>query len=454
MKRQTADNLFVVGLLITQIIAVIFYAIYFEHVLNFTEKAKFIDENMFRYTMFQDVHIMIYVGFGFLLTFVHRYRLSALSMCFWVAALSVQYYFLFNALWDGVFKHWDSIYVLPDKLILGEVSAGATLIALCAIVGKTNNLQYLVITIVGIFLYTLNEAIVILVLKCRDVGGSMIIHAFGAFYGIGITWMLDYKFSKSNKNLYSTHNSFTSAMIGTLFLWCFWPSFNAALASTQTEVHMAVMNTYFSIIGSCIGAYGISVLFHKGKINMDQILNATLAGGVVMGAGADILHKGYVAYIVGLLVGILSALLFSYSPIFLRKIGIYDVAGVFNLHGIPGMVGGLISAIFRQLYIDSNGAVQVAGTFISIGIGLFGGLIVGVCIRWMGHYHFENEFFNDIETVYLEDEVKEKLSHYGEGEKRPGVLAATTKDELKTLKNEHRPIIFDAEKRFDANNVI
>jgi ammonium transporter Rh len=454
MKKQTADNLFVAGLLVTQTIAVIFYAIYFEHVLNFAEKAKFIDENFFRYTMFQDVHIMIYVGFGFLLTFVHRYRLSALSMCFWVAALTVQYYFLFNGLWDGVFKHWENIYVLPDKLILGEVSAGATLIALCAIIGKTNNLQYLVITIVGVFLYTLNEAIVIIVLGCRDVGGSMIIHAFGAFYGIGITWMLDYKFSKNNKNLSSTQSSFTSAMIGTLFLWCFWPSFNAALASTQVEVFMAVLNTYFAIIGSCIGAYCISAFLHKGKINMDQILNATLAGGVVMGAGADLLHKGYIAYIVGFLVGILSALLFSYSPIFLRKIGIYDVAGVFNLHGIPGMIGGLISAIFRQVYIDDRGAVQVAGTFISVGIALVGGLIVGVSIRWLGYYHFENEFFNDIETVYLEDEIKEKLAHYAEGEKQPGMPLVSARGESKVLNTDNKQIAFGVDSHFEPNHGI
>lgn len=43
---------------------------------------------------------------------------------------------------------------------------------------------------------------------------------------------------------------------------------------------------------------------------MDIVLNATLAGGVVMGAGADILQRGYVAFIVGNLIGIASALLF------------------------------------------------------------------------------------------------------------------------------------------------
>jgi ammonium transporter Rh len=336
---------------------------------------------------------------------------------------------------------------------MGEVSAGATLIALCSIVGKTNNLQYLILTVFGIFLYTLNEYIVIFVLKARDVGGSMIIHAFGAFYGIGITWMLDYKLSKNNKNLYAKRSSNTTAMIGTLFLWCFWPSFNAALAITHTEIHMAILNSYFSIIGSCIGAYLISTLMYKGRFQMDQILNATLAGGVVMGSGADILHKGYVAYIVGVLTGILSAFLFAYSGLFLKKIGIFDVAGVFNLHGIPGMVGGLVSAIFRQQYIDDRGAIQVAGTFISIGIGLFGGILVGLVIRCFGYYQFENEFFNDIETVYLEDECKEKLSHYGEAAHQQKAIHHP-KEELVALNTEQKPIVFEVLNRFEHTPAI
>lgn len=51
-------------------------------------------------------------------------------------------------------------------------------------------------------------------------------------------------------------------------------------------------------------------------------MNSTLAGGVVMGAGADILHKSYVAYIVGFFIGFISSLMFEYMPNILRKIGI------------------------------------------------------------------------------------------------------------------------------------
>lgn len=205
-------------------------------------------------------------------------------------------------------------------------------------------------------MYTLNEFIVIEILKCADVGGSMIIHAFGAFYGIAITWVFYKPQSWAYKHFISTHSSYSLAMIGTLFLWCFWPSFNAALASTPVEIYLGIVNTYFSLIGSVLGAYWLCTMRFGGKFQMDIILNATLAGGVVMGASADIIHKGYVSYIIGFLTGILSAFLFEKSPHFLKKMKIHDVAGVFNLHGIPGLLGGLISAITRQVYGDGNGA--------------------------------------------------------------------------------------------------
>ena len=412
MRRKLADTLFAIGLALTQVIAVIFYAVYQTTIYNGTELGAEVDANIFRYPYFQDIHVMIYIGFGFLLTFIHRHRLSSLTMCFWVAALAIQYYFLFAAMWKNVFGPYEDIIITPERLILGEVSGAAALIALSAIIGKTNNLQFLVITIFSALLFTLNEEICIFVLGGRDVGGGMIIHAFGAFYGLGLTIFINYKKSRNNINFSARHSSLTTAMIGTLFLWCFWPSFNAALATTPSEVFLAVINTYFSIIGSVIAAYFTTLLIDGGKFAMDPILNATLAGGVVMGAGADLLFRSYVAYIVGLLIGILSTLMFHYSPRLLNRFGIYDVAGVMNLHGIPGLIGGLLSAIYRQVYVDDRGAIQVAVAFISVGIGLVGGLVVGFVVRGFTFYETENEFFNDLVNVAVEDEMREKLEIY------------------------------------------
>lgn len=419
MKQSTLDFAFVVGLIISQAVAIVIYAVYFKHIPVAATEAAI---GSVLYPYFQDIHIMIFVGFGFLLTSFHRFRLSSLVHCFWVAAIAVQYYFLWNALWEPIIVHHaqsehfpKEIYITVPKLILGEVSAGAMLIAVCAIIGKTNSLQFLIISIAGSCLYTLNEAIVVGNLKCRDVGGAMIIHAFGAFYGIGLTMMYRYPMARGSKNLLESHESLTSAMVGTLFLWCFWPSFNGALAVTPAEIHMAVLNTYFSIIGSCATCYATSLLLGKGRFKMGQILNATLAGGVIMGSAADILYDGWVAYLCGCLIGIISCLCFEYMPRILDKAGIHDVAGVFNLHGIPGMLGGLVAAICRAKYIDNKGGNQVAGTFISIGMGLLGGIIVGAVTRPLHHYLAHNDYFNDKSQVCLEEFVESELAVYGGG---------------------------------------
>lgn len=212
------------------------------------------------------------------------------------------------------------IPTLPNNLIFAEVSAASTLIALCAVIGKTNNLQFFFIALWGIFLYALNEVILVSYLKVRDVGGSMLIHTFGAFYGVAISKMLNYAKTINNNNLSSTHSSYTTGMIGTLFLFCFWPSFNGALAETKEELFVAIFNTYFSLIASMLSSYVTSIFLNRGKFNMDHVLNATLAGGVVLGASADYLEKSYVAYILGFCIGVISTLMFEYMADILAKI--------------------------------------------------------------------------------------------------------------------------------------
>ena len=47
-------------------------------------------------TVFQDVHVMIFVGFGFLMTFLKRYGLSSVSVNFLVAGLVLEWAILVN----------------------------------------------------------------------------------------------------------------------------------------------------------------------------------------------------------------------------------------------------------------------------------------------------------------------------------------------------------------------
>lgn len=60
----------------------------------------------------------------------------------------------------------------------------------------------------------------------------MSIHAFGAYFGLAVAMFVACEGSGSShaKNG-ASYNSDITAMIGTIFLFIFWPSFNGALAS-------------------------------------------------------------------------------------------------------------------------------------------------------------------------------------------------------------------------------
>lgn len=75
------------------------------------------------------------------------------------------------------------------------------------------------------------------------------------------------------------------AVIGAIFLWMFWPSFNGALASDITQ-HRIIVNTVLAISGSCLGAVFTARIL-LGKLDMEIVLNATLAGGVMIGSSCD-----------------------------------------------------------------------------------------------------------------------------------------------------------------------
>jgi len=147
-------------------------------------------------------------------------------------------------------------------LILGEVCGIAMLVSVSAVIGRANNLQLLIIAVSGIFFYTLNEAVTIIKLQYREVAGAMVTNGFGAFYGLGLAIM--YRIKKGQPAGPTRKESYESnvlSMVGTLFIWCFRVSSNSGLANSPAEIHMATLNTYFSMIGSVCSAYVTSDRF-------------------------------------------------------------------------------------------------------------------------------------------------------------------------------------------------
>jgi len=349
------------------------------------------------------------IGFGYLMTFIRSYAWSAISYTFLINAFASQLYILLSPFWEKVlFSNFHEFLINLDIefLIRCSYAVASVLIAFGGIIGRVGPKDLLIIGTVHIIGYALNEELVLFKILATDAGGSMTIHTYGAYFGLTVCLILSTKV-KPITNIKISYISNIFAFIGTLFLWLYWPSFNFALfALNSFEQHQIVINTFLSLTGSVIGTYIISALSLGQGLEMESILNSTLAGGVVIGSACSVIYRPGVAIMIGFTTGIISTLCFhKLTPKLLSLIGLYDTCGIHNLHGIPGLLGGIWSAVIIAFYnsgVDAEvaskyytgqignfppnflrqGGLQIAGTFTSFGMGIGFGIIAGFLARY------------------------------------------------------------------------
>jgi ammonium transporter Rh len=93
-------------------------------------------------------------------------------------------------------------------------------------------------------------------MKVADIGGSMVIHAFGAFFGLTVCYLLKSRAQLKNPSMSANYFSDITSFLGTVFLWMYWPSFNSAFAEVgSTRQTRAIINTVFSLSGSVITSF-------------------------------------------------------------------------------------------------------------------------------------------------------------------------------------------------------
>ena len=311
------------------------------------------------YSMWMDIHVMIALGFGFLMSFMSRSSFVATGHSY-IGTAFVFFWALLNyGFWHRVINpsvgtKWDRIEIGLESLVNADFCAAAVLISFGAMIGKISMSQLLLMCLVEVIFYSINEAILYTRFNVADIGGSMVIHLFGATFGLVCSLFLEHDEGRRTKlakrsSPAITHNSDTLAMIGTIFLWCFWPSFNSFLGGhfdDGTLSQRAAVNTCLSISGSAVVAAFVSSIIGNGKMSMVDIQNATLAGGVAIGAVANMFLQPYGALVIGSFAGLVSTLGFNYlSPFLDRTIGLKDTCGILNLHCIPGFMGAIVSVI-------------------------------------------------------------------------------------------------------------
>eukprot|EP00795_Rhopilema_esculentum_P004945 gene4945-21287_t len=287
---------------------------------------------------------------GYALNIAGKYGFGSVGYNMIIAATTIQ--------WSMVITAWlaqaadgtsGKIKLGVKNLITADFNAGAVLITFGAVLGKTSRLQLILIAVIETVIYAVNEMVLMHYLKVTDVGGSMVIHMFGAYFGLAVAFALkrDDLEDEASAKEGSTVTSDLFSMVGTIFLWLYWPSFNGAMLGPGNQQSRAFVNTYISLASCCVATFVVSPLVNeKQKLNMVHIQNATLAGGVAVGAAANLNLQPWGAMLVGIIAGLLSTLGFQYITPFLHdKIKLHDTCGVHNLHGLPAIFAGIVASV-------------------------------------------------------------------------------------------------------------
>jgi len=73
-------------------------------------------------------------------------------------------------------------------MIVGDFGAGAAMITFGVLLGKANLQQLMFLVFWQMIFYGLNEAIGVKLFKATDMGGSIFVHSFGAYYGVAASY--------------------------------------------------------------------------------------------------------------------------------------------------------------------------------------------------------------------------------------------------------------------------
>ena len=331
---------------------------------------------------FRAIHVMamLLVGFGFLMVFVRKYGRTAVTATYMLVSVAIPLYFLKDSLGIMGGSELDI-----DRLILAEFSAAGLLICAGAVLGRLKLFQYMLLALLFIPCYSLNEWILLeggwgLIPHGAfvDTGGSIVIHAFGALFGVGAI------FSLTSQREFETPiecdaTSDRFSLLGSMVLWVFWPSFCAALVY-PADIPTTIVNVILALCGSTLATHFVSLALRK-KVSVADIANATLAGGVAIGSTCDQTVPA-VAFVIGICAGSLSTFGFAVIQDKLQKlIKKTDTCGVLHLHGLPGLFGGLV-ALFIVKGIDVG--AQLSGIGITIVLAIVTGLITGKLLSFTG----------------------------------------------------------------------
>lgn len=208
----------------------------------------------------------------------------------------------------------------------------------------------------------------------HDFAGSIVVHAVGGWIALPAVILLGARrgrYTKDGNVAAHPPSSIPFLALGAWILAVGWFGFNVMSAQTIDKVSgLVAMNSLMAMVGGTLAAWII------GRNDPGFTYNGPLAGLVAVCAGSDLMHP-MGALVVGLIAGALFVYMFTLVQ---NRWKIDDVLGVWPLHGLCGLWGGLAAGIFGSKALGGIGGVtflgQLIGSALGVAIALISGFVV------------------------------------------------------------------------------
>jgi Amt family ammonium transporter len=208
----------------------------------------------------------------------------------------------------------------------------------------------------------------------HDFAGSIVVHAMGGWLALPAVLLLGARSNRYRKDGGITAHPPSNIPFLALGAWVLtvgWFGFNVMSAQTIDKISgLVAVNSLMAMVGGTLAALAI------GRNDPGFVHNGPLAGLVAVCAGSDVMHP-LAALVVGACAGVIFVSMFTLTQ---NRWKIDDVLGVWPLHGLCGVWGGVAAGIFGTKALGGLGGViffaQVLGTALGVAWALVGGFVV------------------------------------------------------------------------------
>lgn len=227
----------------------------------------------------------------------------------------------------------------------------------------------------------------------HDFAGSVVVHAVGGWLALPAVLLLGARSNRYRKDgAVSAHppSNIPFLALGAWILTVGWFGFNVMSAQAIDKISgLVAVNSLMAMVGGTLAALAL------GRNDPGFVHNGPLAGLVAVCAGSDLMHP-IGALVVGAVAGAVFVGMFTVAQ---NRWRIDDVLGVWPLHGLCGLWGGLAAGIFGSKALGGLGGVslgaQVIGSLIGVtwavlaGFAVYGALKLTVGLRLSQEEEYE-----------------------------------------------------------------